>query len=111
MPKPDPTPKALTKEELFDQIIIRRWEEPEARKLMSQTHQKLSEVLQQLKTAQASCLMRCDDVYKERLAEFYVSQLGAVELTLILLTAAKNGILFAPKGWLNPPPKPEPDKN
>ncbi len=100
MENTNPTP--IGKEDLFDQFVIRKWEEPESRKLMKGAHSKLSEVLQQVKTAQASLLMRCDPVYRERLAEVFVSQLGALECTLVMLKIAANGVLMVPKGWVPP---------
>jgi hypothetical protein len=95
-----------TAEELFDYNIVRRWKEREQAKKLSQLHSKLSEFLNDFKTASSTILARTQPEYEEPMAKYFVSQLGAIELCLMLVRTSSEGIIFSPKGWQKETPRP-----
>lgn len=101
-----PSKNEKTPEDLFDFNVVRLWKTREHAKAMRQLQSKLSEFLNDLKTAQSLILERTEDEYKERTAGFFVNHLGAIELSLTLVRTAADGILFSPKGWQKQSPKP-----
>lgn len=79
--------------------VVTRWEHPEARKKLNRLARELADFQSQLKGSQAKLLLGTSDVYKERLAQFFINQNAAIDLSITLVTQAQAGLLLSPEGW------------
>lgn len=89
----------MTKPPELTATIIPLWERQDERKRISQTISRVKEWREQLKSAQTFVLSRTAEEYKDRQAEMFTSQMGAVDLCLQLLEISHAGLIMSPKNW------------
>ena len=79
--------------------VIPLWEHQDERKRIGQNVSRLREWREQLKSAQTFVLSRTADEFKDRQAAVFVSNMAAVDLTIMLLEVSKAGLLMSPGAW------------
>lgn len=80
---------------------VSRWQEAESRKRLKRLGGQLKEFLAEMKTAQASVMLKAPEgAQRERLGQLFISNLNAIELAGVLVQfAEENRAIVTPQDW------------